>query len=127
MSAQKVLESAKLVYGLGYRSFIVSKASGSAAQSGVPDAQKLAIKHNRVFLFLYDIDDVLEILKPDEVLTVTSGKYGGTPLSQIINRLKGRVVIIFGGLEPGLSSRELEKGVVEEFFNRYFNLAQAKG
>jgi len=111
MSAQRVLEAAKLVYGLGFKSFVVSKALGAAAQSGVPEAQKLAIRLKRNIFFLVDIDDVIEVFNPDRVLTVTPAKYGGEPLSKVVNDLSGKVVVVFGGLEPGLSMREIEKGM----------------
>lgn len=38
-------------------------------------------------------------------------KYGSKPLSNIITELRGKVLVIIGGTEPGLSSRELSKGL----------------
>ena len=43
-SASKTIETAQVVYGLGFSNFVVSKAEGSAAQAGVPDANRLAMK-----------------------------------------------------------------------------------
>jgi len=103
------------VYGLGFRTFIVSKASGSAAQSGVPDAQRLALKKNANFLFLKDLGDVIELFSPSLVLTVSEAKYGGAPLDSVIERLRkvgGRdvVIAVFGGSEPGLTMQEFSMG-----------------
>jgi len=111
-SSQKVVETAKLIYGLGYKNFIVTKATGSAAQIGVPDAQKIALKKRTNFFYLGDIDDVIELFKPDLVLTVVSGKYTDTLLEDIINEIrnKEKILLIFGGMDPGLSKIEMEKG-----------------
>ena len=49
-SASKTSETAQVVYGLGFPNFVVSKAEGSAAQSGVPDANRLAIRMKQNFM-----------------------------------------------------------------------------
>lgn len=112
MSAYRIIESAKIVYGLGFRIFVVSKASGSAAQSGLPEAQRIAIRFNRNLVFLKDIDDVIEIFRPIRMLMVLPGKYGGVPLSDLEGDLKKGAILVFGGSEPGLSKREIEKGTL---------------
>ncbi len=111
-SSQKVVEVAKLVYGLGYKNFIVTKATGSAAQIGIPDAQKIALKRGTNFFYLGDIDDVIELFKPDLVLTIVPKKYTSISLEDVINDIKNRekILLIFGGLDPGLSKIEIEKG-----------------
>ncbi len=114
-SSQRVVEAARLVYGLGLDTFVVTKASGSAAQSGVPDAQKYALKRGLNFLFLKDLKDALELLNPDVVLTFSEGKYGGERLSSLLEsdtlRGKERVVAVFGGAEPGLTLQEFKMGL----------------
>jgi len=112
-SPQKVLECARLAYGLGFKSIVISKAMGSAAQSGVPEAQKLALKLGRSLLYLADIDDVLDLLSPRAVYTVAPPPYAENVLDpgKIAREAEeSRVVIVFGGSDPGLSRRELEKG-----------------
>ncbi len=113
-SPQKVVESARLVYGLGFKLFVVTKASGSAAQTGVPEAQKLALKLNRAFIYLSDLDDAIELLGPSTVFTVVPPPYASEELTKdhVLDAVaKGRVLIVFGGSDPGLSRRELEKGL----------------
>ena len=61
-SASKTVETAQVVYGLGFSNFVVSKAEGSAAQAGVPDANRLAMRMKQNFMVLPDIKDVLEVL-----------------------------------------------------------------
>ncbi len=113
VSAQKVVEAAKIVYGLGFKTFIISKASGSAAQSGVPEAQKIALKLGLNLVFLSDLEDVIDVVNPDIVLTVMPKKYGGEALTKVWESTVGgakRVLVIFGGSEPGLSMREMKMG-----------------
>jgi len=109
-SQQRVVEVAKAAYGLGYGVFVVTKASGSAAQAGVPEAQKLALKLDKAFIYLPDLPDAVEVLKPDSVLLVLTRKYAPTPISEAVKNCTGKVVVVFGGAEPGLSKKELELG-----------------
>ncbi|TET12892.1 MAG: hypothetical protein E3J82_03780, partial [Candidatus Thorarchaeota archaeon] len=71
-SVSKVAETAQVVYGLGFSNFIVSKAEGSAAQTGVPDANRFAVKMKSNFMVMPDLRDVLEVLGVENLLLVTS-------------------------------------------------------
>ncbi|MEZ0345025.1 MAG: RecB-family nuclease [Infirmifilum sp.] len=117
-SAQRLAEVARTVYGLGFNHFIVTKAVGSAAQVGVPEAQKLAYKSGKNLLVLADLPEAVELLQPKKVLLVMPGKYGGRRLQDTLAELEkdttenNKVFIVFGGAEPGLSQRELRLGEV---------------
>lgn len=110
-SQQRVIEVAKVAYGLGYRVFVVTKASGSAAQVGIPEAQKLALKLDRALIYLPDLPDAIELLKPEKVFLVLTRKYAPTPISEAVKDVSGKMLVVFGGAEPGLSKKELELGV----------------
>ncbi|MEM1509065.1 MAG: RecB-family nuclease [Thermofilaceae archaeon] len=110
-SPQRLIESARTVYGLNFKLFIATKASGSAAQVGVPEAQKLAMKMGKSFAFLPDLPDAIEILKPDKIILVVPKKYASVSLIEVLKEATGRVMIVFGGSEPGLSKKELELGI----------------
>jgi len=114
-SVQKVVELAKVVYGLGFNTLVVSKAHGAAAQSGVPEAQKLALKKSKNFFFVSDLADVIEIFNPALLLLFVPKEYAQNKFDavQVAGSLKrGDIVaLIFGGADPGLSKRELELGV----------------
>lgn len=110
-SQQRVVEAARIVYGLGYQVLVVTKASGSAAQAGVPEAQKLALKMGRTFMCLPDLPDAIEILKPDAILLFVPRKYAQRSLSEAVKEAPGRLLAVFGGSDPGLSKRELEMGI----------------
>ena len=113
-SPNRVVEMAKIVYGLGFPNFIVTKAVGSAAQIGVPEAQKIALKHGYNFVFLRDLSDLLEVLEPKTVLMFTPKIPESSPFEPEEVRRKAergeKVALVFGGLEPGLTKRELELG-----------------
>jgi len=113
-SPQKVLEAARLVYGLGYRNLVVTKASGAAAQAGVPEAQKIALKRGTNLFYLADLDDALELFKPARVYLFVPEGYAEREFVPRVVREEAessRVLLVFGGAEPGLSKREMEMGV----------------
>ncbi|MCS7106924.1 MAG: RecB-family nuclease [Acidilobaceae archaeon] len=108
-SAQRLLDFAKLAYSLGAEHVVATKVYGAAAQSGVPDVMRLALKLGKSFAVLPDLSDLLEIYRPDSVIMM----YGGAeqrldPLNPPV--YKGRVAIVFNGSEPDFSPAELKYG-----------------
>ena len=107
-SVQRLEDLAKLAFGFGelVKGLIVTKPSGAAAQIAVPEVSKNAYKLNKVFLVLPDLDDALELFKPDKVYTV-SRDFG-----KRVNSLeRGELVfLVVGASEPGLSKLEASKG-----------------
>lgn len=113
-SASKTIETAQVVYGLGFPNFVVSKAEGSSAQSGVPDANRLAIRMKNNFMVLPDLKDVLEVLKIDYSLLVTSPKLvkEHVDLNQLSERCQSgdRIAIILSGSNSSFSRKEMDLG-----------------
>ena len=113
-SASKTIETAQVVYGLGFPNYVVSKAEGSAAQSGVPDANRLALKMKRNFMVLPDLRDVLEVLSIDSPLLVTSPRLvkERIDLTQLQNQTKSgmRIAIILSGSNSSFSRKEMDLG-----------------
>lgn len=113
-SASKTIETAQVVYGLGFPNFVVSKAEGSSAQSGVPDANRLAIRMKHNFMVLPDLKDVLEVLKIDYSLLVTSPKLvkEHVDLNQLSERCQSgnRIAIILSGSNSSFSRKEMDLG-----------------
>lgn len=113
-SSQKIVEAAKIVYGMGFKNFAVTKAQGSAAQIGVPEAHKLAIKRGMNFFYLQSIDDIAELFQPSKIYLFVAEGYARekfNPEKIAEEAAKGVIAIVFGGSEPGLSKKELEKGI----------------
>jgi len=113
-SVEIVKQFAKICYGLGFKTIVVSKPSGAAAQAGVPEAQKLALKKGRAFVVLSELEDVVEIFRPSLLIFVTPKKYAKDlfDAERVVSEAqRGAVVIVFGGAEPGVSAKELGLGV----------------
>lgn len=113
-SASKTVETAQVVYGLGFSNFVVSKAEGSAAQAGVPDANRLAMKMKHNFMVLPDLKDVLEVLNVAKPLLITSPVLTKErlDLSQLAQQAKSgeRVVIMLSGSNSSFSKKEMDMG-----------------
>lgn len=113
-SVIRLVEAARIVYGLGVKNFVVTRAIGAAAQEGIPEVYKIALKYERNLIFLKDLDDLVEALSPNRIYLFAPPQHAKRPYDpdEIISLLsKGKVAIIFGGAEPGLTKRDLEKGI----------------
>lgn len=113
-SASKTIETAQVVYGLGFPNYVVSKAEGSAAQSGVPDANRLALKMKRNFMVLPDLRDVLEVLSISSPLLVTSPRLvkERIDLTKLQEQTQSgeRIAIILSGSNSSFSRKEMDLG-----------------
>ena len=94
--------------------FVVSKASSSAAQSGVPETEKKAFMRGRRVLFVPDINDVNELLRPDLHLMVVPKRLAKEKLvvndiRRMLDEGKTIVVSIAGG-DSTFTLKELEAG-----------------
>lgn len=113
-SVSKVVDTAQVVYGLDFQNYIVSRAEGSAAQNGVPDANKLAMKMKKNFIVMPDITDVLEFLEVDRPILVASPVLTKERLD--LSDLKRRVVagektvIVLSGSTSSFSRKEMDMG-----------------
>lgn len=113
-SVSKVIETAQVVYGIGFPNFVVSKAEGSAAQTGVPEANRLAMKMKGSFAVLPDLRDVLEMLDVEKPIIITSPVLvkQRVDISGLAKRIKdgGRMVIALSGSTSSFSRKEMDLG-----------------
>lgn len=111
-SSSRCTEFVRIAAGLGFRTMVISQAQGSAAQKGVPSAQKLAFKERANFLILYSLQDVVDLFSPEEVILVAPPPYGKETLDRdLVESLKDKkAMIVFGGSDPGLSRKDLDMG-----------------
>ncbi|MEM3541831.1 MAG: RecB-family nuclease, partial [Candidatus Methanomethylicia archaeon] len=61
-SPQRLIELAKVFYGLGYTNLVISKAAGAAAQMGIPEVQKISIKTGGKLIITTNLEDAIEII-----------------------------------------------------------------
>ncbi len=113
-SAAKVIDTAQVVYGMDYHNFIISRAEGSAAQNGVPDANKLAMKMKKNFIVLPDLKDVLELLEVEKPIMIASPVLTKerVNLGELKNAVEAgeRIVIILSGSSSSFSRKEMDLG-----------------
>ena len=113
-SVSKTIETAQVVYGLGFSNFVVSKAEGSAAQAGVPDANRLAMRMKCNFMVLPDLKDVLEVLNIDHPLMIVSPVLIKERLDtdQLLEMTESgeRIAIILSGSNSSFSRKEMDLG-----------------
>ncbi|MCE7748144.1 MAG: hypothetical protein GPJ51_07085 [Candidatus Heimdallarchaeota archaeon] len=112
-------EFVKIALNLGARDIILSKATGTAATTGVPIAQKLAHAQGANLLYLQSIEDSIELVNPDEIFLFIKKPFSKEIFDvQKITKSysEGKnILLIFGGSEPGLTKQELEKGTAVYF------------
>ncbi len=109
-SVQRLVDSVKTAYSLGAKTFVVTKAYGGAAQSGVAEAMRISLKLNKQFIVLPDLDDVVELLHPDRILLLTYDYSKDTIDLENMKELNGRILVVVSGSDPEFSSSELKLG-----------------
>ncbi|MHA2142041.1 MAG: RecB-family nuclease [Candidatus Thorarchaeota archaeon] len=113
-AVSKVIETAQVVYGLGLPNYLVSKAEGSAAQTGVPEANRLAMKMKGSFAVLPDLRDVLEMLDVEKPIMITSPVLvkERVDVGKIARRIQGgeRIMIVLSGSNSSFSRKEMDMG-----------------
>ena len=108
-SVQRVVDMARLVFSLGFNTLVITKAYGGAAQSGVPEAMRLALKVNARLIVLPDLEDAVEIFRPDVVVAVTRS-YAEEEINPVNPPVsEGRTLIVFSGGDPEFSPHELSE------------------
>ncbi len=106
-SVQRVVDMARLVYGLGLDTLVITKAYGGAAQSGVPEAMRLALKSNAKLIVLPELKDALDLLSPDTFIAVTRS-YAEERINPVNPPVTGsKVLIVFSGGDPEFTPQEI--------------------
>ncbi len=124
----KLEEFAKTVFAYDINLFVVSKATGVAAQGGIPYVSKLAFERKKKVLIVKDIFDAVELLKPRKIYLVTDDVENEINFKEIS---KDSLIVFFGS-HPIEKEKELgecvtvrkgaseiaEVGIVLEKLNR---------
>ncbi len=98
-SVQRLLDTARVVYGLGIKVMVATKVYGAAATNGIPEATKLALRSNASFMVLPSLRDAVELLSPS-IVYVVSYEYGEQiDPNELARNHSGRIMIILGGSE----------------------------
>jgi len=104
-SAQRLVDLVKAAYSINKVSLvIITRPYGAAAQSGIPDANRIAFRRGKGFIVLPELRDAIELIKPNLVYTV-SWDYGERVVPSKLNVVDGTAVVV-GATEPGLTREE---------------------
>jgi len=106
-SVPKMLELAKITYGFGVKRFVLVKVFGAAAQQ-IGDLFKLAFKMGGEVLVFNDINDAVEVLKPDVIYAIGRPEKDTKP----VEKVDKRVMLLIHGADLSFSPRELPPGAV---------------
>jgi len=127
-SVQRLVDMARLVYGLGFKVLVVTKAYGGAAQSGIPEAYRIAVKRGYSLIILPDLGDAISLLSPDTIYMVSAinpSQYTGPTKSL---NLGERTMIVFNGGEGDFTPSEMKMGrtiYIEGLRERIGTIAEA--
>ncbi len=109
-SAQRLIDMARTVYALGADILVATRVYGAAAQNGVPEATRIALKLGKSFVALPELRDAVELFTPDTILVVSSEYGERLPAGKMRELVQGKTMLVFGGSDPGLSRQDIAVG-----------------
>ncbi len=122
-SPQRLLDAVRTCYSLINSDeyvLVVTRATGMAAQVGIPEASKLAYRLGRVFLALPSLKDAVEVLGLRKLYVLVPNTVGEfTDLSAV--SLEDREAFAICGTDDGFSRADLGLGtpVSASFIREY--------
>jgi len=111
-SPQRVVDTVKSVIAAGWeeiRGFVVAKATGLAAQAGVPEATKLAYRAGVPLIFMPSLKDAVDVLAPDHVALITQWQ-DAEPLTKARFEDESTVLIAVSGMDEDFPRQDLGLG-----------------
>jgi len=122
-SPQRLSDAARTYYSLVKErdyAFVVTRATGMAAQVGIPEVSKIAYRLGRLFISLPTLKDAVEVLGLNKLYLLVPSTVGEfTDLSTI--SLGDRDAFAICGVDDGFSRSELGLGtpVSTDFITEY--------
>lgn len=119
-SPQRLVDVARLVYSVNglKTSLVLSRVSGMAAQTGIPEVSKYAFRKGRSLVVLPTLPDAIELLRPDRTLVLARTE-ASKDLEEIAGGLEGRVALVVNGSDSPPTKTELSLG--EHVISRGFD------
>lgn len=109
-SSHRLLEYARVIHGFGIKNIVITRATGSAAQLGIPELFKLALRHNLSVIVLNDLNEVKEYLKIDKLYFLSNRCRSGIELLLNDVKLNFKIGLVVHGLDLSFTPKELELG-----------------
>ncbi|NON62135.1 RecB-family nuclease, partial [Acidianus sp. RZ1] len=109
-SSQRLVEFVKTAFSFNIKSIVITRVSGTAAQSGIPEIGKIAFKEGKSLIILPDLKDAIEVIRPDSIFLISQSAEMEFNLKNIEN--KSLIYIVFSGSEGGFSRIEQSMGTL---------------
>ena len=110
-SPQRLMDAAKVVFGLGDAKVLAaSRVTGMAAQTGVPEVMRYAYRLKKSFLVFPTLQDVIDLLKPDEVLLLVPESFPEAENLESKVIQNKRVLLVISGSDDGFTRADLGLG-----------------
>ena len=103
-SVQKLLDAVKVSLGFGVKTIVITKAVGTAAQQGIPEAFRLVLRSGATLIVLPDIKDAVELLHPDSIYFL------GTRGNSMEGEVRGRALMVIQASDQQFMQSELNLG-----------------
>lgn len=100
-SVSRIIEFAKVVYGFGIKNLIFTHVYGSAAQQGIPEVFKLALKYSTSLIILSTLKDALELVRPDHVIAIRRPSLKAKDIRDLTG-IEGKVAVIVDGSDQDI-------------------------
>ncbi|AEB96129.1 MAG: RecB-family nuclease [Metallosphaera sp.] len=105
-SSQRLLDFAKLAFSLNIKKLLITKVGGTAAQAGIPDVGRLALKYNKSLIILPDLKDAVELFSPSKIYLFSP--YAEKEIEP--GSIQENSILIFPGIENGFTKIEQSLG-----------------
>ena len=113
-SPQRLIDAVKVAYGvkskLPIKAFIVTRVSGMAAQTGIPEAGRYAYKLNKPLIILPTLRDAIELLNPKRTILITKKTDTSKSLEEISLNNEETLMIVVSGNDSEFTKSELGLG-----------------
>ena len=120
-SPQRLIDTARVVFAIDLpyvKGFITSKASGMAAQTGIPEVAKMAFKLGKTFIILPTLKDVIDLIAPTKIFICTKTE-DSIDMNELELSKEDRILLVISGVENGFTKAELALGT--HVFVKMFN------
>jgi len=107
-SVHKLVEFARIAYGFGLRTLIATRVHGAAAQQGIAEVMKYAVRQGNSFIVLPDIKDAVEVIGPDKVVYLTKFDKDTKPIWEV--DLGGKSLLVVNGIDMPFLKHEILPG-----------------
>jgi len=110
-SPQRLVDAAKVVFSLGDAKVLAaSRVTGMAAQTGVPEVMRYAYKLKKSFLVFPTLQDVIDLLRPDDVLLLVPEGFPEAENLESKDIQNKRVLLVISGSDDGFTRADLGLG-----------------